>query len=228
MFHEDFESIASSNIIITTHDLVSYFGLIEENHKKLDPFIGFVDEIDRLSNTHPLSFSGGNKVIQTFGRGFFGFCADSLTEEDEGPEGLGLPEDTETTQINLSDELKPEINYDKIEDSGDDVYERIAEESIDQKVLLVAKTMEEMATLKANIDRACKKIKLATDIRSGAKPLVKKVITFDPEDVHKKKNWQLIHDLDESNVDIVITWQAGARSINYWKKCLVIALFIFD
>jgi|GEM_PF-4254107 len=63
MFHEDFESIASSNIIITTHDLVSYFGLIEENHKKLDPFIGFVDEIDRLSNTHPLSFSGGNKVI---------------------------------------------------------------------------------------------------------------------------------------------------------------------
>ena len=27
MFHEDFESIVSSNIIITTHDLVSYFSL---------------------------------------------------------------------------------------------------------------------------------------------------------------------------------------------------------
>jgi len=63
MYHEDFESIVSSNIIITTHNLVSYFGLEEENHNKFDQFLGFVDEIDRLSNTHPLSYRGGNKVI---------------------------------------------------------------------------------------------------------------------------------------------------------------------
>ncbi len=35
-----------------------------------------------------------------------------------------------------------------------------------------------MTILKKNIDKACKGIKLA-----------KKVITFDPEDVHNKKNW---------------------------------------
>jgi len=33
---------------------------------------------------------------------------------------------------------------------------------------------------------------------------------------------------DKNNVDIVITWAVGARSINYWQKCLVISLFIFD
>ena len=217
MFHEDFESIVSSNIIITTHDLVSYFSLEDENHGKFEGFLGFVDEIDRLSNAHPLSYRGGNKVIQTFGRGFFGFCADPLTKEDKGPEGLGLPETAETTQIKLGEEWKPETDYKEIRESGDAVYQRIVEESKSQKLLLVSKTKEEMAILKTNIDKACKKIKLA-----------KKVITFDPEDVHKKKNWQLIHDLDGSDVDVVITWQVGARSINYWKQCLVIAMFIFD
>lgn len=63
MFPEDFESIVSSNIIITTHDLVSYFSLEEGNNGKFEGFLGFVDEIDRLSNAHPLSYRGGNKVI---------------------------------------------------------------------------------------------------------------------------------------------------------------------
>lgn len=129
MYHTDFDSIANSSLIITTHDLISYFGSKEENHKKLEPFIGFIDEIDRLSNTHPLSFDGGNKVAEAFGRGFFGFCADPLSGEQEGPLGLGLPEGVVTTQINMDGEFEPKIDYCEITDSGDDVYRRIINES---------------------------------------------------------------------------------------------------
>lgn len=82
---------------------------------------------------------------------------------------------------------------------------------------MVAKTKGEIAKNQQKINQLCKSLKVK-----------KKVVTFDPEDIEKKKNWKDIHDLDKNNVDIVITWAVGARSINYWQKCLVISLFIFD
>jgi hypothetical protein len=57
--------------------------------------------------------------------------------------------------------------------------------------------------------------------------LQKKVITFDPE-AADQKNWKLVKELDQNEVDIVVTWQVGARSVNYWKQCLPIALCSFE
>ena len=101
-----------------------------------------------------------------------------MTEEDEGPEGLGLPESTEITQIQLDEKWKPEVDYQEMKESGEALYQKIAEESKSHKLHLVVKTSDEMASVRTHIAQACKKIKL-----------VKKVITFDPEDVRKEKNW---------------------------------------
>jgi transcription termination factor Rho len=105
---EDFASMVDSHIIITTHEVLSYFGE-HDQLEQLKPFFLFVDEIDRLSTAHPLSFYGGNKVLSAFGRGFFGFCADPLTELDKGSEGLGCPDEMQITYMNTGDEFKPEI-----------------------------------------------------------------------------------------------------------------------
>jgi hypothetical protein len=119
--YQDFDSMVDSQIIITTHEVLSYFG--ENNQlEKLKPFFLFVDEVDRLSTAHPLSFYGGNKVLSAFDRGFFGFCADPLTDLDKGSKGLGCPDEMKITHMNTGDEIKPEIEHREIHDSGDSLY----------------------------------------------------------------------------------------------------------
>jgi len=58
----------------------------------------------------------------------------------------------------------------------------------------------------------------------------KKAIIFDPEDDKKQFGaiWKQIQALDESDIDIVVTCMVAARSINFWKQCTVVAMFIFD
>ena len=119
----------------------------------------------------------------------------------------------------MGEEFKPEIKETTIDCAGDSLYEYIVEKSTSQKLVVCCKFVEEMDEVRNMILKQRKH-----------KAVKKKVITFDPEGKYQGSttNWKLIKALDENDVDIVVTWEVGARSINYWKQCTVVALFIFD
>jgi len=59
---EQFCAAADSKIIITTHEVLALIGL-HDNTGQLEDYMLLIDEIDRFSNAHELSFIGSNKII---------------------------------------------------------------------------------------------------------------------------------------------------------------------
>lgn len=125
---EQFCAAADSKIIITTHEVLALIGL-HDNTGQLEDYMLLIDEIDRFSNAHELSFIGSNKIIQANKEGFIGFCSDPLSKKDFTEDGLGCQLGTEITLVNMGGDLKPEVEEVFTDLSGDPLYEYILGQS---------------------------------------------------------------------------------------------------
>ena len=201
-------------ISITIHKVLAQF-VYYGKKQELNKFYTFVDEVDRFSEKNLLAFRGSKEVMKLV-RFFYGTSADSLTPEDQGPEGLDCPEETEFTRLGEGGNMNPRVI--EIKEAGVALFKKLAVLAETRKLVLCAETVKDMDPVMKGMIKHGK-------IKPG------KITTFDPESAHftAKKKWQKINQLMENPelLDVVVTWAGGNRSHNYFAECLPVALFEF-
>jgi len=65
---------------VTDHDTLSDIGY-KDKHNELAEFFVFVDEVDRFSNRHSLSFQGADQIMKA-SKFFYGISAEELADDD--------------------------------------------------------------------------------------------------------------------------------------------------
>lgn len=119
-----------------------------------------------------------------------------------------------------TEKLSPKITIDTITESGPALYKRIADlVKIHHKKLVLC-------------------VEKVDDINPTINKLVKhgipknRIVKYNPEDTSKKSQaqWKIVDQLmtDPNLRDIVVTWESGNRSRNYFPQCYPIAMFHFQ
>jgi hypothetical protein len=109
----------------------------------LKDYYGYIDEIDRLSEQHPLGFKGAKELLKSF-KHVYGTSADQLTEDDKGAEGLDCPVNTEYIFMNTEKDKQPHMNIKEINKSGPELYQKLGEMAKTEKLVLCAEKKEDM------------------------------------------------------------------------------------
>jgi hypothetical protein len=117
------------------------------------------------------------------------------------------------------EKLNPKVTVDAITESGPALYKRLASlatESRKKLVICVEKPADIQTTIKNLVSNG-----ISRD----------RIVKFDPENTgeESQKQWEVVDQLMENpNLkDIVVTWEAGNRSKNYFRQCYPIAMFQF-
>lgn len=115
--------------------------------------------------------------------------------------------------------MDPKVTIDLIEESGDELYQKLANMVLTEKKKLVLCVEQEN-----QMNNVVAMLK-----RKGLNP--NRIVKFDPENTSKasREEWKIVDQLmkEPHLKDVVITWEAGNRCHNYFPECYPIALFHF-
>lgn len=213
---EDFERRFASRMLCTTHWMVAKFA--DTKASGLDVHC-IVDEVDRLSECeqNPLGFVGAKSIIPNVSF-FYGVCADELTKAEQ--EGLGCPPETRYVRMGSEEGSEFPVRVDTITLEGPALYQHLVQLVWEQQRKLVL-CVEKAEDISPAI-QALSKAGMAKD----------RIVAYNPEDTGSKsqEQWQVVDRLmtEPELRDVVVTWEAGNRSKNYFAACYPVALFQFQ
>ena len=118
------------------------------------------------------------------------------------------------------EKLNPKVTVDAITESGQALYQRLvnlATESRKKLVICVEKPTDIQTTIRNLVNNG-----ISRD----------RIVRFDPENTgeESQKQWEVVDQLMKNPdlKDIVVTWEAGNRSRNYFPQCYPVAMFHFQ